>query len=180
MMHRLAASVILLISLALVPEAARAQTDQPLTVDATSHGIHIALLIPRQTYPKDALVRFTVTLENVSQRNRYIQDWPPDWGGRFNPHILMRTGAGKLVYEEQLSTFLAPTPGSYTDNYVLQPSQKLTRRVRFVLQAEQVQAVARVADGYTSFRARPGTPMPTRSQFARHLWWVSPTIAIVI
>src|SRR5947209_16537598 len=73
-----------------------------------------------------------------------------------------RTAAGPLVYEEELSSFLAPTPGSSADNYSLRPGATLTRHIRFVLEAGQVQAVEKVFDGYTSFSPRPGTPIPPR------------------
>jgi hypothetical protein len=150
-----------------------AQSNPPIMASAVSHGVHISLLIPRQTYPKDALVRFTVTLQNVSHFNRYLQDWPPDWGGRYSPHIVMRTAGGHLVYEEELSSFLAPTPGSSGGNYVLRPGATLTRHIRFVLEAGQVQAVEKVFDGYTSFSSRPGTPTPPRSKWATHQWKVA-------
>jgi hypothetical protein len=170
---RLLALLLLLISSLLVSPAAQAQTRGPLTVVGVSHGVSISLVIPRRSYPRDALVQFTVTIRNVSRRTLFLQDWPPDWGGSFSPHILMRTRRGKLVYEEQLSTFLAPTPGTLAPNYVLRPRQALTRRVRFVLQAGQVQAIARVADGYTAYSAPPGAPPPQPSLFARQLWRVT-------
>jgi hypothetical protein len=149
-----------------------AQSSAPITVGAVSHGVRISLLIPRRSYPQDALVQFTVTLQNISQRDRYLQDWPPDWGGRYSPHILMRTAGGRLVYEEELSSFLAPTPGGFGSNYILRPGATLRRHIRFVLEAGQVQAVEKVFDGYTSFSSRPGTPTPPRSQWATHQWRV--------
>jgi hypothetical protein len=36
-----------------------------------------------------------------------------------------------------------------------------------------VQAVEKVFDGYTSFSYRPGTPVPPRSQWARHEWRIT-------
>ncbi len=150
-----------------------AQSSTPITVSAVSHGVRIALLIPRHVYPRDALVQFTVTLQNISRRDRYLQDWPPDWGGRYSPHVRMRTAGGRLVYEEELSSFVAPTPGSSGGNYILRPGATLTRHIRFVLEAGQVQAVEKVFDGYTSFSSRPGTPTPARSTWATHQWQVA-------
>lgn len=164
-----------------VPRHVEAQSGIPIMVSAVSHGVRISLLIPRQSYPQDALAQFTVTLQNVSQRDRYLQDWPPDWGGQYSPHILMRTAGGRLVYEEELSTFLAPTPGSYGSNYILHPSAILRRHIRFVLEAGQVQAVEKVFDGYTSFSSRPGTPTPPRPTWARHQWRVTtPFVALTV
>lgn len=150
-----------------------AQTGRPPTVAATSHGIRISLSISQQEYPRNALARFTVTVKNVSHANRYLQDFQPDRGGPYSPHILMRTSTGRLIYEEDLSAFLAPSPGDLGGNYVLHPGDTLTRPIRFVLEASQVQAVTRVADGYTAFSSRPGTPTPPRSAWAAHLWHIS-------
>jgi hypothetical protein len=127
--------------------------------------------VPRHRYVYDGLVRFTVTITNVSHARRFLRDFQPDWGGPFSPHILMRTGEGKLVYEEQLSSFLAPTPGTLATNYILQPGATLTRHVQFVLQGNDIRAVSRVADGYTAFTGPPGS-VP-RSAFAHHLWHIS-------
>lgn len=163
----------LLLSSFAVPRDAGAQTGGPVTAETVSHGVRIVLSIPRRVYPRNALVRFTVTVQNVSPHNRYLQDWPPDWGGPYSPHILMRTASGRFVYEEGLSTFLAPTPGSASGNYILRPGASLTRHIRFVLEAPQVQAVEKIFDGYTSFGARPGTPTPPRSRWAQHEWRVA-------
>jgi hypothetical protein len=142
-------------------------------VAAVSYGVRISLVIPRHTYPRDALVQFTVTLQNVSHQNRYLQDRQPDWGGPYSPHIIMRTPGGTLAYEEDLATFLSPTAGDMAGNYILRPGHSLTRHVRFVLEAGQVQAVMRVLGGYSGFSARPGTPMPDPSQFAHHMWRIT-------
>jgi hypothetical protein len=150
-----------------------AQSDGPATVASVSHGIRIVLTVPKQVYPKDALAKFTVTVQNVSQSNRYLQDVPPDWDGPYSPHILMRTSTGSYIYEEQLSEFLAPTPGTLAGDYVLRPGESVTRDVRFVLGGADVRAVARAADGYTSLVNKPGTPTPPASARARHLWHVA-------
>lgn len=151
------------------PAAARAGS--PLTAVATSHGIRIKLSIPRRVYARDSLVLFSVTLTNLSRARRYLQDFQPDWGGPYSPHIVMRTAAGRIIYEEDLSRFLAPNPGTLGRNLVLRPGAGLTRHVRFVLEAGQVRAVSKVADGYTAY---PGPPdaLP-RTVWARHLWHIS-------
>lgn len=172
-MARLSALLVLLVSLFPYAGPVSASADASITVAAVSHGVRVTLTIPRQDYPLDALARFTVTLQNVSHVNRYIQDFQPDWGGPYSPHILMRTDAGKLIYEEDLSTFLAPSPGDLGTNYVLHPGETLTRHIRFVLQAANVQAVTRVANGYTAFQYGPGTPTPPRSAWATHLWHIA-------
>lgn len=179
-MRQVTVLLILLLSSLSIPQSAAAQNDGPVTAETVSHGVRVFLFIPRRVYPRDALVQFTVTLQNVSHQDRYLQDWPPDWGGPYSPHILMRTARGRLVYEEALSSFLAPTPGTLADNYVLHPGATLTRLVRFVLQAPQVQAVEKVFDGHpaeglghTSFSARAGTPTPPGSRWAQHQWRIT-------
>src|SRR5947209_8254084 len=127
--------LVLLVSPALNVTVASASSDQPMTVATVSHGIRVSLTIPATSYPLHALARFSVRVQNVSHVNRYLQDFQPDWGGPYSPHILMRDDAGRLFYEEELSQFLAPSPGNLGDNYVLHPGETLTRQVRFVLQA---------------------------------------------
>ena len=81
--------LVVLITLFLAPFAipghVEARSNTPITVSAVAHGVRISLLIPRRSYPQDALVQFTVTLQNVSPRDRFLQDWPPDWDGRYSP-----------------------------------------------------------------------------------------------
>lgn len=159
-MRQIAAIILFVVAQSFLLPTARAQTaGKPFEVAGVSHGVRISLTLPRHSYPRDALITATITLHNVSRDDRYLPDWPPNWGGPHSPHIRMRTTASRLIYQEQLSDFLTPTPGSSSDTYILRPGASLTRHVRFVLQAEQVQAVALVADGYTSFSTnRAGTP----------------------
>lgn len=155
------------------PGQASAAGRTPLVAGTLSHGVRITLTIPNRVYPRDALARFTVSLTNVSRARRYLQDFPPDWGGPFSPHILMRTRSGRMVYEEDLSTFLAPTPGTLGRNFVLQPGRTLTRHVRFVLAAGDVRAVSRVADGYTAYTDGGPPVSPPRIAWAHHLWGIA-------
>lgn len=148
-----------------------AAPDTSLTATSVSHGVRITLTVPRHRYVYDGLERFTVTITNVSHARRYLQDFQPDWGGPYSPHILMRTHAGRLVYEEELSSFLAPNPGTLGANYILQPGASRTWHIQFVLQGEDIRAVSRVADGYTAFTGPPGS-LP-RSAWAHHLWHIS-------
>jgi hypothetical protein len=121
----------------------------------------------------------TITVRNVGRVDRFLPDWPPNWGGPFSPHVRMRTAAGRLVYQEELSTFLTPTPGSAPTTYILRPGRSLTRHVRFVLQAGRVQAVDRVADGYIALSSGPGTSPPPRFKWASHVWKVtSPFLSV--
>jgi hypothetical protein len=93
------------------------------------------------------------------------------WSSSYSPHIVMRTVAGRTFYEENLSRFLAPNPGTIGRNYVLRLGASLTRHVRFVLQAGQVHAVSRIADGYTAY---PGPPDASpHTTWAHHLWRIA-------
>lgn len=163
----------MLASLSLHGTLASASPDQPITATAVSHGVRVSLSIPNRQCSLHALARFTVSVQNVSHSNRYLQDFQPDWGGPYSPHILMRSDGGRFFYEEDLSSFLAPSPGELDDNYVLQPGHARTWHVRFVLQGDNVQAVTRIADGYTAFSYRPGTPTPPRSAWAKDLWHIA-------
>lgn len=169
--HTACVLVLLLCLLPLRAGSVAAKAGSPLIAVATSHGVRITLRIPRQAYVWDALVRFTVTLTNVSHARRYVQDFQPDWGGPYSPHIVMRTGAGRMIYEENLSRFLAPTGGTLGRNYVLLPGAGLTRHVRFVLQGGEVRAVSRIADGYTAYPG-PSDAVP-RTTWAHHLWRIA-------
>lgn len=160
--------IALILSAVLVPlEADAQQSAGAFFVSGTSHGIHVSLTFPRSRYPMNALLLATITVTNVGKLDRYLPDWPPDWGGEFSPHLRMRTPGGRLVYEEELSTFVTPTPGSMPDTYILHPGRTLTRHVRFVLQAPQLQAIVLVANGYISAR---GSIRP--SAMASRVWHI--------
>jgi len=166
----------------LLPAAHAQPARKPFEVAGIAHGVRISLTLARHSYPRDALITATITLRNVSRDDRYLPDWPPNWGGPHSPHIRMRTTAGRLIYQEQLSDFLTPTPGSTADTSILRPGASLTRHVRFVLQAEQVQAVALVADGYTAFSAnRAGTPTVPHFRLAQGQWHItSPFVTVAL
>ncbi len=180
-MRQIAVGILFVVAQGFLPPTTRAQTaGKPFEVAGISHGVRISLTLARHSYPRDALITATVTLHNVSRDDRYLPDWPPNWGGPHSPHIRMRTTGGRLIYQEQLSAFLTPTPGSTSDTYILRPGASLTRHVRFVLQAEQVQAVALVADGYTSFSTnRAGTPIVPAFRLAQGQWHITSPFATV-
>jgi hypothetical protein len=59
--------VILCMVQLLAPASLHAASVSALRVDTISHGVKLSLSIPRQTYPKNALVTVTVRLQNVSR-----------------------------------------------------------------------------------------------------------------
>ena len=174
-MRQIATGILFVVAQGFMLPTARAQpAGKPFEVAGIAHGVRIFLTLARHSYPRDALITATITLRNVSREDRYLPDWPPNWGGPHSPHIRMRTTAGRLIYQEQLSAFLTPTPGSLSDTYILRPGASLTRHVRFVLQAEQVQAVALVADGYTSYSTnRAGVPTVPAFRLAQGQWHIT-------
>ena len=174
-MRQIVVGILLVVAQGFLLPTARAQpVGTPLEVAAISHGVRISLTLARHSYPRDALITATITLRNMSRENRYLPDWPPNWGGPHSPHVRMRTAGGRLIYQEQLSAFLTPTPGSAADTYILRPGASLTRHVRFVLQAEQVQAVALVANGYTSYSSNgAGTPTVPNFRLAQGQWHIT-------
>lgn len=180
-MRQIAVGILFVVAQGFSLPTARAQpASKPFAVAGIAHGVRISLTLARHSYPRDALITATVTLHNVSRDDRYLPDWPPNWGGPHSPHIRMRTTGGRLIYQEQLSAFLTPTPGSTSDTYILRPGASLTRHVRFVLQAEQVQAVALVADGYTSFSTnRAGKPIVPAFRLVQGQWHITSPFATV-
>ncbi len=81
--------VILILGALLRAGAVSAQSRESLIATGGSHGIRISISLPRRAYPQNALVLATITVTNVGHADRYLPDWPPNWGGSFSPQVRM-------------------------------------------------------------------------------------------
>jgi hypothetical protein len=65
-------ALFLLVSPFLLASRTDAAAVSAIRVDTITHGVKLSLSIPRQTYPKDALVTVTVRLQNVSRHTLLV------------------------------------------------------------------------------------------------------------
>ena len=162
-MRRLALLVLLLLLLVLPPAPARAGRTSGIRVDTIVHGIKLSLILDKQTYPANALVRATVRVKNLSGA-------AIDLGassGRFcpttSPGIRVLDGAGAIVYPPEVDDYSICTPLPY--NGVLPPGGSIQRHLLAMLRSSYLQAVVSVGR-YTGIESailplhlRPASPL---------------------
>src|SRR5579872_2847577 len=60
---------------AAVPSVSHSHADSPLVARITSQHIRLTLIVPKRSYPANALVRLNVTVQNTSSATAHIQAW---------------------------------------------------------------------------------------------------------
>lgn len=133
--------VLLLLSL-LFPRKLEAQPASSVRVDTVSHGVRLSLVVPRRSYPRNALVVATVRVTNVSRHAVFLS-------GNNYPTVDVFNGSHQDVYDSAepfgTSTFVMPSGGPHRPPRSLAVGASLTAHPFLVLRGRVVQARATVA-----------------------------------
>ncbi len=119
-----------------------------IRVDTISHHVRLSLIVPKQTYPQNALVRVTVQVQNLS---RHLMDLRAT-SGRFcpttSPGIQVLNATGTVVYPPQVDSYSICTPKP--SDAILRPGHVIERRLLVILRARYLQAVVTIGAGIES------------------------------
>jgi len=147
------------------PAAVSAQT--------TSQGVDLTLRIPRTAYPRDALVRVTVMVQNPSRQAVTIADS----GGRLGLWVDVLNASGAVVYSSEGQGGIPGQLIPPVETRVLQPGQSLQTHPYIVLRGSRIRAVVN-----TSARV-DGRPTPiqlTRGNAPHLLVYTQPDLHAVL
>jgi len=114
------------------------------SIAMTSHGVELSLLLPRRTYPRNALVSTTVTLRNVSKHVVHLTT-SPSINGSQGPQVSVLDARRNVVYPpalQKLFRFPNPSPGQLR----LRPGEAYQTQMYVILRAAHLEAEALVQD----------------------------------
>jgi hypothetical protein len=155
--------VLLFLALSLLPQRGGAQQASQLEVSAASHGIRLTLRLSNRIYPRNALVRATVVVQNVSRKRA----WVPYSAEclTWNPGLVVMDGTGKELYPPGLKSFLPPPcPPPVPNGRPLDPGKSLTAHLYAVLRARYLHARL---DYYRTLNRRPGSVLSVQTPSIR-------------
>lgn len=130
----------------LLPSAGVAESTRGITVSTMTHGVKLTMRLPRRTYPRNALVRVTVSLSNVSNHTVRIADGCSLSNGLTAD---VRNGHGNVVFPRAMDFFPYHCPGSALGQYgiPLRPGTTIARRPLVVLFASWIRPLVILTDG---------------------------------
>jgi hypothetical protein len=136
-----ALSLLPLLIAGLLPSASSAGSMKtPITVSAVAHGVKLTLTVPRREYPRNALIRAKLSLENISA------EAVPVLGARFPAcryqywaAARVLTKGGKAVYPPIVSPDEFISCGPLMFPLQLRPGETLRNTVFLVLRGSHIQ-----------------------------------------
>jgi len=113
----------------------------PLRSEVKTDGVHLVLSVPERSYPRGALIRVTVRLDNLSGHDIALSSTQGVVCPVYGPGVRVIREAGGVAYSGEPHTFTTcggiPLPPP-----VLAAGQSIVRKQFVVLRAKQLQAVA--------------------------------------
>ena len=114
-MLRMLAPLLLVLPLSLLPaRSSAAHPESGYSVSTLAHGVKLTLTVPNRLYPRNALVRVTLTVKNVAGHTKYIRS------GLESPSAYVLDDSGSEVYDpleplgdKTLITPMGPGLGSF-------------------------------------------------------------------
>jgi hypothetical protein len=119
-----------------------ARASSGITVSTTAHGIKLTLEVPRRTYKRNALVKFSVIVQNVSHYAVFTK-LGPQCGMTTNPSIEVSNGKGQLTPQLPSITYGVPCGGAFTGLPLL-PGQFERQHLVGVVSGTYIRAVLHV------------------------------------
>jgi hypothetical protein len=135
---------LLLLSFVVVPlvpiSHAYARISSGITVSSTAHGIRLSLVVPQRSYPRNALVRLAVRIQNVSHDSvlTYI-------GAQCistNPFVEVLDSGGSVTPQTPPHMMLPPCP--VPSGQPLAAGKSVTQHVIFILNGVAIRGVLNV------------------------------------
>jgi hypothetical protein len=140
-MKRLLLLLLLLVApLSLIGEA-DAAVEAGVSTTITSHGLQVTLVLPRRSYPRNALVKTTVTMRNVST-HAVLTRLGPLCGPETNPSVEVSDPKGHLTPQLPATTYDNPGCKPATGEPLL-PGQTYHQHLVAVLGGSYVRAAVR-------------------------------------
>jgi hypothetical protein len=144
---------------------AGARTSSGVAVSTISHGIRLTLVVPRHTYPRNALVQFSVIVQNVSHYT-VLTSFGPFCGLTTNPSIEVSNGKGQLTPQLPSVTYGHPCSGVPTGLPLL-PGQTTRQHLVGVVSGAYIRSVLHLGHDLTKavdtprvqIRLTAGTPL---------------------
>jgi len=116
---------------------AAAATSPGITVSTTAHGIKLTLVFPSRIFPRNALVRFTVRVHNVSHHTVLTRLGPQCIDN--SPSIEVLDGSGNVTSQFPPNADLPPCP--IPRGEPLLRGQSVTQQVLAIVNGASVRAV---------------------------------------
>ncbi len=136
---RLLAASLVLITVLLVPHSVLARGNgAAVRTQIVTDGVRLTLSLPKRMYPRNALVRATVTVHNVSRREVYVVERGSADNGFQTPQVEVVGPDGNVVYPPALSMQFLPRPGQVGSTSILLPKQTIVWNEYVILRATRI------------------------------------------
>jgi len=123
------------------PTSVLAQPSTSYLSEKTANGVVVTLMVPKDVYLQNALVRVTVRVQNVTRRPRDVR-FPFSLCGFDAPGVSVRDDIGRLVYPPAMVPWIAaPCPAA---GETLRPGQTVTFRGYAILRGAHLQQIVDV------------------------------------
>jgi len=142
---------VLAFALVLPPRHVYATTSGSTVVTTIARGIRLTLVVPRRVYPKNALVRFSVHVQNVSRHS--VLTFIGDGCTQTNPFLEVVDSAGDVTSQFPQNMMVHPCP--IGAGYPLPPGASRIEKVLVVLNGVAVRAVLDVGRFLTKSEVTP-------------------------
>jgi hypothetical protein len=126
----------------LVPDPAHATSSTGIADSTVSDGVRLTVTLQRSVYPRNALVRATVRIENVGQHT--ILTWVGDGCTSTNPFIEVFDDHGRLLDQGPTVAFDRAGGCSHVLGQPFRPGQVVVRHLFAVLRGRYLRAVLSV------------------------------------
>ena len=121
---------------------ANATASSSITVSTMSHGMRVTLQVPGRTFKRNALVKFSLIVQNVSH-HPVLTSLGPLCGLTTNPSIEVEDGNGRPAPQLPSISYAGPSCGAITGSPLLPQESKLLYVIA-VASGAHIRAVLRV------------------------------------
>lgn len=144
---------------------------------ATAGGLKLTLTVPRRTYPRNALTRVSVSIQNVSRHD--IGFWTPGVGpvGVTAPQPEVLDRFGELFFPPVMSA-MPPLPGPAPRVEPLHPGQMVHGRDYIVVRADRIRASQRFTPKWLATVQRALNTLVTRPTIVRLISEPAPNLTL--
>lgn len=142
----------------LPPYPVQARPTSAHRVEVRAHGVELSLSLPRRDYPRDALVRVTIRLENISRQLVQVGVTGAAVCDRRGPGVQVSTASHQILYPPAI-TWLLPSCGPVFLPRALRSGRAIQRRLFAILRGNHIQAIAAIGKKPVEITTPPLTVM---------------------